>query len=111
MADPRCWGPHLWYIMHTIAYNYPSKNVSDDCKNATRGFYMNLKKTIPCKFCRESYNQFVKRLPIDNFLISRRSLTKWVYQIHEMVNDKLNIDPSERPSLKEVDDKYKQCRK
>ena len=103
------WGRALWIPFHSIAYNYPKTNPSKDLVLHTREFYVNLKNVLPCKYCRESYSQYLKDLPIDSFLEGRRQLTYWAYLIHNKVNDKLrnqgHID-WENPTLDEVDKIY-----
>ena len=50
---------------------------------------MELRSGIPCKECRTSYRVFIKKLPIDPHLEGKDSLSKWLYDIHNMVNEKL----------------------
>ena len=47
--------------------------------------------------CRSSLVHFYKKLPIDN--TSRSTLVKWLYDIHNMVNNKLSVDARQIPSL------------
>ena len=53
-----------------------------------RNFFKNLGKVLPCKYCRESYDKFYEEEPLYKFLDSRKSLTKWFYNIHNKVNNK-----------------------
>ena len=46
---------------------------------------------------RESYKDFVKILPIEKFLNSRKDLCLWLYKIHNMVNEKLGVPASDIP--------------
>jgi hypothetical protein len=92
--DTKFWGPPGWVFLHTITFNYPWKI---DPKNAehrerkkyTRQLFENLQYTLPCKYCRASFKQFLKELPIEPHLGSRRSLTRWLYEMHNKVNAKL----------------------
>jgi hypothetical protein len=68
----------------------------------------NTENILPCKYCRESYNRYIKELPMDRFLV-QGNLNNWMYQIHNKVNDKLRKqgyntkpDPSEAAALKHV---------
>jgi hypothetical protein len=68
-----------------------------------------MKDILPCRFCRESTTQFVKEHPL------RGDPGKWLYDIHNMVNDKLRrqakedptvVDPGSDPSFAEVKARY-----
>lgn len=97
--DTRFWGPSGWQLFHLIAFKSPkAKDVLDDMPGI-----------LPCPFCRESTTTFVKEHPV------REPYGKWLYEIHNMVNNKLRtqcaedpkvIDPGPDPSYEEVKAKY-----
>lgn len=92
--DTKFWGPSGWTFLHTITFNYPlsidSKNKHHiSTKKYIKQLFENLKFTLPCKYCRESFALFLKRLPINKYLGGRADLTWWLYSIHNMVNEKL----------------------
>jgi len=89
--DPTVWGPHLWFVMHTVSFNYPNEPTQNDKQNYFTFFY-NLTKIIPCKDCRTHFIEFVKQNPIQNYLINRDKLIEWVMNAHNNVN-KLNNKP------------------
>lgn len=94
MSNTKEWGPSLWKSMFIIATNYPitlqkNNKEHESLKRHYKAFYTNLKFMLPCKFCRESYTQFLKELPIDNYLGGRRDMVMWVYKIKDKVNKKL----------------------
>ena len=106
--DTRFWGPSGWKLLHLIAYDYPSEPTFED-KQVYGIFYNNLKYVLPCKYCRQSLTGYIEELPIEGYLDSKRKLTKWIYEIHNKVNNKLRLqkllhDPD--PPLKEVDKIY-----
>lgn len=83
------WGPSAWFFLHTITFNYPEKPTVQD-KQHYSDLFENLKHTLPCIYCRESYTEFLKRFPVSGKVLeSRENLTKWFYNIHNLVNDKL----------------------
>ena len=45
-----------------------------------------------------------------NHLGSRKELTKWLYDVHNMVNDKLGVPQCERPSFEEIEERYQSFR-
>lgn len=107
--DTKFWGPSGWILLHSIAYKYPLKPTII-IQNKYKRFYLILPKILPCKYCRNSLKEFYKELPIDNFLASRNKLTKWIYLIHNKVNDKLRkqkLITSLNPTKQEIDKKYK----
>jgi hypothetical protein len=83
------WGPSAWDYLHTLTFNYP-ENPSDDNKKYYYELFNNLRFTLPCKFCRESYNIFFKYININDYLDDRKGITYWLFTIHNIVNLKLN---------------------
>ena len=82
------WGPHLWYIMHVISFEYP-RAPSEYDKRIYHDFYTSLKDVLPCQDCRKHYREFITRYPISPHLDSRSALIKWVIQVHNFVNKSL----------------------
>ena len=83
------WGPSAWDYLHTLTFNYP-ENPSDDNKKYYYELFNNLRFTLPCKYCRESYNIFFKYININDYLDDREGITYWLFTIHNIVNLKLN---------------------
>ena len=97
--DTRFFGPSAWQLFHLIAFK---SEHPDDVLN-------DMKDVLPCKFCRGSTTEFVKKHPL------RGDPGKWLYDIHNMVNDKLRtqcaddptvVNPGEDPSFEEVKARY-----
>jgi hypothetical protein len=90
------WGPSGWCLLHAIANNYPEHPTlgsvtvptPNDKKNYS-DFFTHIGLILPCKYCRESYQDFIRIIPIDSWLVDRQSLSFWLYLIHNLVNDKL----------------------
>jgi len=102
------WGPGAWVLLHSAAQRYPKEPSSDD-KRCFKSFFTNLKYTLPCGTCKKSYTEFLRILPVDNFLGSRELLIFWIYTIHNFVNFKLKDqgnDVGKIPTLEEVYRKY-----
>jgi hypothetical protein len=83
------WGPSAWDYLHTLTFNYPI-NPTNDHKKYYYELFNNLKFTLPCKFCRESYTIFFKYINIYDYLEDRMGISYWLYTIHNIVNMKLN---------------------
>lgn len=81
--DTRYWGPSGWELFHLIAFKSPNP---DDVLNQ-------MKDVLPCKYCRASTTQFVHEHPL------RGDPGKWLYEIHNMVNNKLRTQCAEDPKV------------
>ena len=111
----KVWGPAGWLFIHSVAYGYPYAINPDNPEHLTKKedyykFFYYLGRVFPCRYCRESYQKFLKELPLVDKLNTRRDLCKWLYDIHNKVNDKLGIAASERPTFEEVEAKYESFR-
>jgi hypothetical protein len=69
--------------MITFAYE-PDKQ-----KDAMREFFETLPFVLPCKYCRANLIEHYEALPLEPALQSRERLTKWLYDIHNLVSKKL----------------------
>ena len=89
----RNWGGQLWESMFiSIMGRYPVKittNEDIEIKDTFKNLLTNLKVTIPCIFCRQSFEKFLKELPIEQYLIGRIELMYWLYLMKDKVNKKL----------------------
>ena len=90
----KIWGPHMWVALHSITFCYPLEP-TEEHKIKYKKFFKSVGDMLPCFYCRESYNEFLKcgitKLD-DNVFKNRESLTKWLYYVHEAVNKKLGVD-------------------
>lgn len=103
----KVWGPSGWMIMFATAMCYPLKPTRAD-KQHYKQFFTAFKWTLPCGLCRNSYSKFIQEMPIDNYLGSRRQLTKWVYNLKKKVNAKLGVKYN--PPFNTVVNKYERYR-
>jgi hypothetical protein len=92
---PKVWGPDVWKSINCIAFGYPN-NPTQEHKIGYKLFFESLANVLPCESCRTSYKKFIteqnSKVKLDmNVMENRNTLTKWLYDLHEKVNDKLNI--------------------
>jgi hypothetical protein len=80
--DTKFWGPSGWRLLHLISFTYDVKN-----KKAVKEFFELLPFILPCKFCRASLSDYMDEDPVD--VSSRPALSKWLWRIHNKVNEKL----------------------
>lgn len=111
----RLWGPSGWMFLHCVSFGYPYKidptnQEHIDKQNDYYRFFYYLGKVMPCKYCRNSYMEFFTKSSPMSQLGSRKEFTKWLYDIHNMVNDKLGVPKCEIPTFEEVEEKYQSFR-
>lgn len=84
--DTRFFGPSAWQLFHLIAFFGPSP----------KELLMMIKDILPCKYCRASSREFIAKLGVPG-----KDTGKWLYDLHNMVNDKLRKQSREDPSVKD----------
>ena len=78
--NPKIWGPHAWFFLHTICLNYPDKPTKND-KNIYKNFFVNLQNIIPCEKCKKHYNSNLKKHNINTSLNCKKDLLQWCVNI------------------------------
>jgi len=89
----KIWGPPFWETLHCISAGYPLEPDDIDKKNY-KDFYISVGNILPCKYCRESYKEFIKEKDTELTectFESRENIMLWVYKLHERVNLKLGM--------------------
>ena len=88
--DPKIWGPHYWFVLHTMALQYPL-HPNATSKKKYYDFVQNLPIFIPISNIGNAFSRLLDRYPVTPYLDSRESLIKWMHFIHNQVNLSLNI--------------------
>jgi len=84
------WGPGMWHFLHTMSFNYPINPTSED-KIHYKSFIEKLQYILPCKYCRQNLKRNLKMTPLTSkVMASRDSFSRYVYNLHEIVNKLLN---------------------
>jgi hypothetical protein len=99
---PEIWGPHYWFVMHTIAHTYP-KYPNDVIRRKYYDFFMNLPLFIPNESIGNKFSDMLDKYPVSPYLANRDSLIRWVHFIHNRYNDMLG---KEELSLYDGLDRY-----
>lgn len=89
--DPKVWGPHYWFFLHTITLTYPIKP-NETIKKKYYDFIQNLPLFIPIENMGNYFSKLLDQYPVTPYLESRESFIKWMYFIHNQVNKKLGYD-------------------
>ena len=93
--EPLNFNPKFWdtlFIMIIGAYPPTINYNKQEHLNIEKGFIStmsNLRYTLPCSFCRESYKKFYNQLPIKQFSQGRITMMYWLYLMKDLVNKKL----------------------
>lgn len=102
------WGPPLWHALHTMSFNYPVKP-SKEQKQYYQEFFNNLKNVLPCRYCRDNYILNLEKYPINSKVLkNRESFSKWLYNIHELINT--NLNKKSGLTYDEIRDRYEHFR-
>ena len=111
---PACWGSSFWYTLNIIAFGYPEYvDQSPEglkLKNDTYTFFKVLGTMLPCSECKQHYKQNVDSLDLVGALESRDLLTKFVYNLHNLVNKQTGVPESKWPSYESICSKYNSLR-
>ena len=76
--DPKVWGPHAWFFLHSITLAYP-KNPTDKDKIKYRNCFQLIAEVLPCDQCRQHFIKALSDTPLDDNVMSKRShLVKWI---------------------------------
>ena len=100
--DPTVWGPHYWFVLHTITLCYPL-HPNDVTKKKYYEFIQNLPLMIPSEKIGNNFSSLLDKYPVTPYLDSRESFQKWMHFIHNKINEQLAL-----PNLtfSEAIDKY-----
>ena len=83
------WGPSMWHFLHTTSFNYPVNPTPTDKRNYYN-FIKSLKYVLPCLYCRQNLTNNLKKSGFKySVMDSRDSFSKWVYNLHNVVNNML----------------------
>lgn len=83
------WGPCIWTFLHTVSFNYKINPTKED-KEHYRNFILSLQYILPCNKCRINLKENFKKLPLtDKDLENRDSFSRYIYNLHEIVNKML----------------------
>ena len=75
--DTRYWGPSGWKLLHSISFS-----VDLPAEKDYKDFFYAIAFVLPCKYCRKSYSEYIRAIPITQS-------PKWLWKIHNCVNKKL----------------------
>jgi len=86
--DPTVWGPHMWFFLNTIAITYPLRP-NAVTKKKYYDFIQNLPMFIPIEHMSGEFTKLLDEYPVQPYLDKRETLIRWVWFIHNKINQKL----------------------
>ena len=69
--NPKIWGPHAWFLIHSICLNYPENPTEVDKKNY-KNFFLELSNVLPCEECQNHFKKNMKKYNIDTHLNTKK---------------------------------------
>ena len=91
--DPKVWGPHYWFFLHTVAMTYPH-HPNTVTKKKYYEFIQNIPLFLPVEEISGEFSKLIDKYPIAPYLDNRDSFVRWVHFIHNKINEKL-----EKPTI------------
>ena len=90
--DPKIWGPHYWFFLHTLAMTNPHYPNAVSKKKYYE-FIQNLPLFIPVEDISKEFEKLIDKYPITPYLDNRDSFIRWTHFIHNKINEKLEKQP------------------
>ena len=83
------WGPMFWELGHLVSFAYPERAPSAEQREQTARFYESLSSVVPCEECQHDFAELLTKFPVRQHLSCRDTLSRWFYEMHNKVNQKL----------------------
>ena len=96
--DPKIWGPHFWFMMRCVAYNFPDNATIYDSRYYI-DFYTNIKYILPCEKCKLSYNKLMDKYPIDQYAKDKTKLMSWVEIMYQETDKEIKAQQKKSKSM------------
>jgi hypothetical protein len=90
--DPKIWGPHYWFFLHTLAMTYPHYP-NAVTKKKYYEFIQNLPLFMPVDEISNEFSTLLDKYPVVAYLDNRESFVRWLHFIHNKINQKLEKPP------------------
>ena len=87
--DPKIWGPHYWFVMHTIVLNYPL-HPNDTSKKKYYDFIQNLPLFFPEYPFGSNFIDILDKYPLSPYLESKLSFKKWIHFVFNKIYKDMN---------------------
>jgi len=108
VPQPEQWGPIMWSVLHGLAERsgrLTSDLQKDDERRAWDLLFKTLEKSIPCDHCRKHYGSwYTARKPSlpEDYTQFHEYVRKWLYDLHEDVNQRTKKTPFPYEKMEET---------
>lgn len=99
--DPKVWGPHYWFFLHTVAHTYPLYP-NEVTKRKYYDLINNMPLFIPNEKIGNKFSNMLDHYPVTPYLVNRDSFIRWMHFIHNRINRML--DKEELTLFEALDD-------
>ncbi len=82
--NPKIWGPHYWFVLHTIALTYPLKP-NETMRKKYYDLMINFHLFLPDTKIGTKFAELLNVYPVTPYLDSRQSFIKWMHFIHNKI--------------------------
>ena len=86
--DPKIWGPHYWFFLHTVTLCYPLRP-NAVTKKKYYEFVNNIPLFIPNENLSSEFSKLLDEYPVSPYLDTRETFVKWMHFMHNKINMKL----------------------
>lgn len=86
VLDPKVWGPHFWFVLHSITITYP-EHPNEVTKRKYYDFIHNLPLFLPN--CGGLFAEMLDKYPVTPYLDCRESFVRWMVFIHNKYNNEI----------------------
>ena len=86
--DPKVWGPHYWFFLHTLVMTYPH-HPNAVTKKKYYEFIQNLPLFLPVEEISGEFSKLIDKYPVTPYLDNRDSFVRWMHFIHNKINERL----------------------
>ena len=83
--DSSIWGPHYWFVLHSISFTYPLHPTSV-VKKKYYDFVHSIPLFLPSIEMGTVFSKLLDEYPVTPYLQSRKSFVSWMHFIHNKIN-------------------------
>ncbi len=85
----KVWGPAGWLFLHCVTFGYPDNPDLYDAeyglapgttRSRYRRFFNEFGNVLPCRYCRDSYKEFIKEDKLEDNIQDRDHLIEWFWR-------------------------------
>lgn len=99
--ESEIWGPHFWFFLHTIAYNYPV-TPNEVVKRKYYDLIMNMPLFIPDVEIGKKFSALLDKYPVTPYLGNNKDFQKWMHFIHNYINKNIGKPQISRREAYEI---------